>query len=169
MRLQLLGDHAMAYSAYAVANAFVKKATDGELSGLSPMKLQKLMYFAQAWHLKVKDKPLLDDQFARWQHGPVIPSIYHEFKAFGWSSITRQATTLSVGADGGYEMNIPIIPPEDKSTWGLIDAIIKKYGHLNATALSELTHKPGSAWDKGGGGDGSVIKYEDIAADTALA
>ena len=168
MCLQLSGGGAMAYSAYAVANAFVKKATDGELPGLSPMKLQKLMYFAQAWHLKVLKEPLLDDHFARWQHGPVIPSIYHEFKAFGWSPITRQATTLSVGANGDYAMNVPMIPSEDRNTWGLIDAIIKRYGDLPATALSELTHKEGSAWQKKGGGNGTVIEHADIEADTAL-
>lgn len=159
----------MAYSAYAVANAFVKKATDGELPGLSPMKLQKLMYFAQAWHLKVLKEPLLDDHFARWQHGPVIPSIYHEFKAFGWNPINRFATTLSVGADGDFAMNVPMIPSEDKDTWGLIGAIIKKYGHLPATALSELTHKDGSAWKNGGGSNGTVIALDDIGKDTSLA
>lgn len=158
----------MAYSAFAVANAFVKKATEGELSDLSPMKLQKLMYFAQAWHLKVLEEPLLDDHFARWQHGPVIPSIYHEFKAFRWSPITRQATTLSVGTNGDFATNIPMIPAEDRNTWSLIEAIIKKYGHLSATELSNLTHKPGSAWAKITVPDGSFIEHRDIANDTAL-
>ena len=58
----------MAYSAFAVANAFIQRAWDRGISDLSPMKLQKLMYFAQAWHLKIRNEPLLDDHFARWQH-----------------------------------------------------------------------------------------------------
>lgn len=156
----------MAYSAYAIANAFIQKAMDGGLPNLSPMKLQKLMYFAQAWHLQIVDKPLMDDNFARWQHGPVVPAIYHEFKAYGYKPITHMATTLSVD-QGGYTMNVPTIPREDKSTWNLIDAIVKKYGHIDGPALSNLTHLPGSAWAKNGA-DGSVITADEIKTDRTI-
>lgn len=156
----------MAYSAYAVANAFVKRAKEGALPRLSPMKLQKLMYFAQAWHLKVLDKPFMDDNFARWQHGPVVPSIYHEFKAFGYTTITREATTLSQD-DGQFVMNVPTIPADDSNAWGLIDAVIRKYGEFDGPALSELTHADGSAWALRRG-DGSVITPDEIKQDKTI-
>ena len=79
----------MAYSAMQVANEFIKKAPEYEVMDLTPMKLQKLMFFAQSWHIKELGYPLFDDYFARWQYGPVIPSIYHEFKTFGSSHIDK--------------------------------------------------------------------------------
>jgi uncharacterized phage-associated protein len=160
----------MAYSAYAIANAFVQRSLEGKLSGLSPMKLQKLMYYAQAWHLKVKGAPLLDDNFARWKFGPVIPSIYHEFKDFGYRDISTMATTLS--EDGaGFKMHVPKVPEDDLSTWALVDAIISRYGSLGAQALSARTHQPGSAWAIGltdGVADGSPITHAQMAEDATI-
>lgn len=157
----------MAYSAYAVANAFIRKAKEGRLRNLSPMKLQKLMYYAQAWHLRVTGEPLLDDTFKRWQHGPVIPSIYHEFRAFGYSPIDREATTLSMSTNGDVVMHVPTVPEDDQSVWSLVDAIIDRYGKLPATTLSAMTHQPGSAWAQGGP-DGSEITTEQIKTDATV-
>lgn len=158
----------MAYSAYAVANAFLKRAEERGITDISPMKLQKLMYFAQAWHLKILHTPLLDDSFARWQHGPVIPSIYHEFKAFGFSPITRKATTLAMAAFGyGGSDNVPIIPSHDVNSWNLIDAMLNRYAQFDATTLSGMTHLPGSAWAQGNA-DGSVITHSEIIRDPTI-
>ncbi|WP_395689791.1 Panacea domain-containing protein [Caenimonas koreensis] len=159
----------MSYSAYAVANAFIRRAKEGKIFNLSPMKLQKLLFFAQAWHIKHTEghEPLLDDTFARWAHGPVVPSLYHEFKAFGFRDINREATTLAIGPEMDVSVNIPIIPETDHSAWGLVDAIIHKYGRLSATALSAMTHQEGSAWAKKSS-DGSPITIEDILADETI-
>lgn len=158
----------MAYSAFAVANAFIERAEQGRIPNLTPMKLQKLLYFAQAWHLKgTQGAPLLDDNFARWQHGPVIPSVYHEFKAYGYRPISSKATTLAFNANG-YAVNIPTIPYEDQNTWGLIDAIINRYGMIDAQVLSTMTHLKDSAWDVGGGGNGSVITHDQILNDPTI-
>lgn len=162
----------MAYSAYAVANAFIQRAKEDKIPNLSPMKLQKLMYYAQAWHLRVKNEPLLDDNFARWKHGPVIPAIYHEFKDFGYKPITSMATTLSMDGDAdGYSIHIPQIPASDKTAWSLIDAIIKRYGRVSAQTLSERTHGEGSGWAIGLHGvpaDGSVITHDQIKLDSTV-
>ncbi|STU74866.1 Uncharacterized phage-associated protein [Klebsiella pneumoniae] len=63
----------MAYPTLAVANAFIEKALANELSDLTPMKLQKLMFYAQSWHLKIYDEPLIDDFFSKWQYGASYP------------------------------------------------------------------------------------------------
>lgn len=157
----------MAYSAYAVANAFIQRAEEGKIQGLTPMKLQKLLYFTQAWHLKgTNGTPILDDNFARWQFGPVIPAIYHEFKAFRYSPINRKATTLAVN-NGGLTVFVPTIPQEDASTWSLIDAIINRYGGVDAQALSAMTHLTNSAWSRGSP-DGSVITTQEILQDATI-
>ena len=158
----------MAYSAFAVANAFIERAREGRIPNLTPMKLQKLLYFAQAWHLKVTDGTLLlDDNFVRWQYGPVIPAVYHEFKAFGYQPINSKATTLALDGEG-YIAHIPVIPEDDKNTWGLVDAIIHRYGKFDAQTLSNMTHLDGSAWASGGCGDGSGITAEAIKNDPTI-
>lgn len=158
----------MAYSAFAIANAFVHRAIQGHLPNLTPMKLQKLMYFAQAWHIKgTQGTPLLDDHFARWQYGPVIPAIYHEFKAFGYMPINRMATTLATNGDGYRLQHVPTVPFEDKSTWSLIDAIINRYGKFDGPTLSEMTHLSGSAWSKVAP-DGSVITAQEMLEDNTM-
>lgn len=58
-------------------------------SYVSNLKLQKLVYYAQAWHLALKGSPLFNEDFEAWIHGPVIPSLYHEYKDFGWHPIDR--------------------------------------------------------------------------------
>ncbi len=54
---------------------------------LTNLKLQKLLYYAQAWHLALYDTPLFDDELEAWVHGPVVPSVYREYKSFGWQPI----------------------------------------------------------------------------------
>lgn len=156
----------MAYSAFAVANAFIQRAEQGSLANLTPMKLQKLLFFTQAWHLKTLGTPVLDDHFARWQYGPVIPAVYHEFKAYGYKPITRMATTLAVNGND-YSMLVPSIPLEDVNTWSLVDAVITRYGTIDAQTLSNMTHLSGSAWALSPP-DGSVITTAEIRADHTI-
>lgn len=54
---------------------------------LSNSKLQKLLYYAQAWHLAIHDRPLFVGRFEAWQHGPVLVPIYNRFERFGWRNI----------------------------------------------------------------------------------
>ncbi|QLH42366.1 MAG: DUF4065 domain-containing protein [Coxiellaceae bacterium] len=47
------------------------------------MKLAKLIYVAHGWSLALNDVPLIDEAVQAWKFGPVIESVYHEFKHFG--------------------------------------------------------------------------------------
>lgn len=51
------------------------------------LKLQKLVYYAQAWYLANYGKPLFDADFQAWVHGPVIPDLYQTYKSFGFAPI----------------------------------------------------------------------------------
>lgn len=57
----------------------------GEL--FTNLKLQKLLYYAQAWFLALYGKELFSEDFEAWVHGPVLPSQYHRFKHHNWHSI----------------------------------------------------------------------------------
>src|SRR4051812_7192136 len=55
----------------------------------SNLKLQKLLYYAQGVNLALRDAPLFDDKIEAWQHGPVSPPVYHEYKSHGGDPIPR--------------------------------------------------------------------------------
>ena len=83
------------YSAIAIANYFIQKSLDEKTDDLSPMKLQKLVYFAHAWYLIYQDGgKLINEAIEAWSYGPVINSVYHEFKHNGRNSITEKGSVL---------------------------------------------------------------------------
>ncbi|MGL4420005.1 MAG: Panacea domain-containing protein [Gemmataceae bacterium] len=49
---------------------------DPEAEVLSPLRLQKLLYFCQGWHLAWFDTPLFSDEIQAWQHGPVVRNVW---------------------------------------------------------------------------------------------
>lgn len=68
-------------NAQNVAELFLSWANkDGEL--ITNLKMQKLLYYAQAWHLVNFDKRLFEDPIEAWDLGPVIPQVYRSFKKF---------------------------------------------------------------------------------------
>ncbi|MEB0076823.1 DUF4065 domain-containing protein [Pseudomonas sp. CCI3.2] len=157
----------MAYSALAVANAFIEQGLRGKIPNLTPMKLQKLLFFAQSWHLRKKGEstPFFDDNFARWKYGPVIPSLYHELKTYGSRPVTSTLSNVDID-DCEIVLVTPSIPSSDAAAHELVDQIISKYGRLSGTQLSYLTHEKGTAWELGlvnGEADGSVITWGQMA------
>ena len=81
----------MAYEAKAIANYFLEKAK-AEGNSLTPMQVQKLVYFAHGWYLGLFGEPLIKESVQAWSYGPVIPSLYQEFKRFGNQGIDELAT-----------------------------------------------------------------------------
>ena len=62
-------------------------AADEGAEYISNLKLQKLLYYAQGCFLAVTDGPLFSDSIVAWQHGPVVESVYHQYKCNGASGI----------------------------------------------------------------------------------
>jgi len=155
----------MAYSANAVANAFIERAKQGKIPDLTPMKIQKLLFYTQSWFLKLYGgKPIIDDSFARWRHGPVITSLYHELKSYGYHPVTSKLTRAIPAPDGkGVRLITPDVDANDKTAVDMIDKITEVYGGFTGIQLSAMTHAEGAAWEIGGGGNGSIITAEDMA------
>lgn len=152
----------MTYSAVAVANAFIEKAKKGELQELTPMKLQRLLFYTQSWHLKLYDgKLLFDDLFARWKFGPVIPHLYHMLKRYGANEIQEPISTI-IDSERGFKRITPTIHKDDVDAMKLIDKIIEAYGGYTGTDLSNMTNSPDTAWSKGSP-DGGPILHTDMA------
>jgi len=74
-------------SAINVAKYLLYKANfDGE--SITNLKMQKLLYYAQAWYLVNHSKPLFKDDIKAWKYGPIIEEAYHHFKRFRYSPIS---------------------------------------------------------------------------------
>jgi uncharacterized phage-associated protein len=128
----------------AVANWFVDHVPD-----ISPLKLQKLIYFAHGWHLALRDQPLIDEYIEAWDYGPVVPSVYHEFKEFGNRPINIPGTAIERIGDTKFRIITPRLSPESHQS---VEALLKKidevYGGYSALRLSADTHKVGTPWEE---------------------
>jgi uncharacterized phage-associated protein len=72
--------------AYDVAKLFLKWARENG-DTITNLKIQKLLYYAQAWYLVNYGRRLFDDDIEAWELGPVIRSIYRKWKQFNSSPI----------------------------------------------------------------------------------
>jgi len=133
------------YSASHIANYFLWKANQDGVKNMTPMKLIKLVYFAYAWNLAIFDKRLFAEKVEAWRHGPVIPSIYHEFKRFGNSAIDEYAVKLELETGS---VSYPIINNKDQNTLRIVDTVWKKYKQKSGLELSDITHQEDGAWNK---------------------
>lgn len=154
----------MTYSALAIANSFIELAKQKKReSELTHLKLQKLVYFAHAWNLAIKDEPLVDEQPEAWDYGPVFSSVYHEFKSFGKKPISRPGTIPVPCGEGpffDFEFVSPFIKNDDIETQSLLEKIWDVYSKFSASQLSELTHKKDSPWDTTRSQSGSAISND---------
>lgn len=150
----------MAYTPQHVANFFLEKA-ESENVPLSQLKLIKLVYIAYGWYLALKNAKLFNEQIEAWKHGPVIPSIYHEFKDYGQNPIDRFAYELDLDT---YEAVIPKIPADDEETRLILTKVWAAYKKFTGWTLRNKTHEPDSPWSRvyKEGQRGIRIKDEDI-------
>ncbi|GAB5496328.1 MAG: hypothetical protein Phyf2KO_14080 [Phycisphaerales bacterium] len=132
-------------SAKAVANEFLKIADEAGKT-ITPMKLQKLVYFAHGWKLGITGEPLIREDIEAWQYGPVVRSLYHEFKEFSLSDIDKRATELEITDIEKFSMHLYEPELQDEDARNLVRRIWDVYGDYTATKLSNMTHEPGTPW-----------------------
>jgi uncharacterized phage-associated protein len=133
------------YSAVAAANWFIAKNRD-DPSDLTHLKLQKLLYFAQGWHLAFSGFPLFEDPIEAWRHGPVIRSIYNALCGKGkYNEITEPIKGLVI-TDGVCTWGIPMIQSTDAV--GFMESFWKVYAKNSPWSLVAASHKKGGPWDQ---------------------
>jgi uncharacterized phage-associated protein len=133
----------MPCSAKAMANAILNKANEKSVP-ISPLKLQKLLYYACGYYLAVTDQPLIDRAFEAWDNGPVVPEIYREFSEFRAGPITRLARKLDPVE---FEFKSVPIPTGDQNISRVLDFVWDNYSQYGPLQLSDMTHRDGSPWD----------------------
>ncbi|MCR5146159.1 MAG: DUF4065 domain-containing protein [Clostridia bacterium] len=74
-------------SIFDVANFFLKIVDRDSGSTITPLKLQKILYYAQGYFLAYYNQELFSEDFQAWAHGPANEQIYEKYKKFGFESI----------------------------------------------------------------------------------
>ena len=138
------------YNAGQVAN-YILDLADRDGAAVTPMKLQKLVYIAFGWALALYDLQLFTEQIQAWKHGPVIPSLFHEFKVYTNNPITGRSFELN--HDGSTWVSS--IPRSDREARGAVSGTWRAYGHLTAANLRNRTHAPGTPWSQVYDGEGA--------------
>jgi uncharacterized phage-associated protein len=109
---------------FDVAKFFIYLANETG-SYISNLKLQKLVYYAQAWHLALHDTPLFADEFEAWVHGPVVPVLYQEYKKFQWKPILEEVAQPEFAEDVQVFLN----------------EVAEAYLACDAYELEQITHQ----------------------------
>ncbi len=126
----------MIYSSHDIAKIILCYIDDFGDS-ISNKKLQKLLYYIEAWALVYFDSILMED-FEGWVHGPVIPSVYREYKRFGYNPIVIDYDCGEEPLDRCKSLIESI--SLDSEHWQLIKEVVNKYGSLSAFELETLSH-----------------------------
>ena len=130
-------------SSLNIANTFAIKGIRNGVS-VTPMKLQKLIYLLYANYIAKTNRPLFSDRFEAWEHGPVIRTVYNEFKRFGRKTID----TPFISGDGQAYYAV-----EQDDVGRCVGEVWGKYSHFTGPRLSAVTHEDGTAWSKKNLGD----------------
>lgn len=146
----------MALSSTVLCNNILKRAFDENIP-VTPMKLQKLLYFVSCEYLHRTGNDLLSENFGVWQYGPVLPSVYDEFKSFRSNPITKFAKDAN-GDSYMYRENSSVLG-------SVIDSIWNSFKHRNGIELSKITHKDGSGWSTAFQDHRPTISRDDMGND----
>ncbi|GIP63381.1 hypothetical protein J32TS6_19360 [Virgibacillus pantothenticus] len=115
------------YNLEDVINWFLSK------DSMSPKKLQKLLYYAYSWTLTLQNEDVDDlgnklfaSKFEAWVHGPVIPSVYQDYREYGYQNIP-QKTENEIIFDDEIE--------------DVLQQVWEEYGDYTGNQLETITHQ----------------------------
>lgn len=118
----------MAYKALDIAKKLIRMADWDTANGgdnMTNLRLQKLLYYEQGYHLAKFESPLFEEDVEAWIYGPVVPVVYDYYKQYG-------SQILPVPSD---EIDLS----EDEET--LFGEVFEAYREFSAIGLMNLTHK----------------------------
>ncbi len=89
------------------------------------LKLQKLLYYVQGWHLGIFGEPVFDEEFQAWVHGPVVPGVFQTYKENRWNPIIGDVERVELAAELKAH----------------VDEVLDVYGGDSGWALELRTHR----------------------------
>lgn len=142
------------YQLAHVANTILFRAKNEDMA-ISPMKLQKLIYFLYAEYLYSEADHLFAERFEAWKYGPVLDDIYQAFKKYGANRIRKYMPD----ANGLYQ----IIDIDSDSRFKMcFDKVWYTYATKTGIELSKITHQEFSAWYSAVRAGNTFLKDDDI-------
>lgn len=136
------------YSALEIAKWFLAKnhsenrlfENDEDLyEGISPLKLQKLLYYAEGIYLALFDTKLFKEDIIAWQHGPVVAEVYDAYKQYGKNFITSSMDDNDLQTIDKIE--------EDAMAIDALELTYDNFAIYTAWQLRNMTHEKNSPWD----------------------
>lgn len=126
---------------------------------INNLKLQKLLYFVNVSNLVTNQEPLFEEKMEKWKYGPVIPSVYHEFKKYGAFQISNKDIVREYfhfkfedeDEDDIFSATVEILQYTkdkiDDSAINLINNVVDYFSQKDAFELVDITHKQ-EPWKK---------------------
>ena len=135
----------MAYNAIDIAKKIVCQTDVEHGDTISNLKLQKLLYYMQGFHLAFFNTPFFNESIEAWTYGPVVPVVFNEFKKFKKRAINPE----------NYRDELVLANEEQQ----MFDMVYGEYNRFSAVALMQMTHTEGP-WKNHSIGD--VITIEEL-------
>ena len=117
------------YTATQIADWILSHVNIDAGDTISPLKLQKLLYYCQAWHYTIFRKPLFNEDIQAWAHGPVVPSQYKRFANIQRYEIIDIRNII---------LSTIVLPTDSRE---LLEEVMDIYAEHTAYYLEQLTHK----------------------------
>lgn len=114
---------------------------------MTAMKLQKLVYYSQAWSIVWDDFELFPEEIEAWKNGPVVRQLWEDHRGKYHVDQIERGRSRNLNA-------------EQNAT---VDEILKFYGHRSAQWLSDLTHMEDPWKDAWAQGENTIITKEALA------
>lgn len=110
--------------------------------GISNLKLQKVLYFIQAYFLITTPEQCFRERIEAWDFGPVVPEAYREYKQFGSSNIPSVSYYVEMNFEDFWNSKVKkysneVISDGDKKR---IEAVVDRFSDYSATDLVQITH-----------------------------
>lgn len=123
-------------------SAYVVNYSNKKEYSISNLRLQKLLYFIQAFYLIKENKPCFKEKIFAWELGPVVPEVYHVYKQYGSRHIPPVKTYFKIKDDSLWKTeriryDDEKISVEDKK---MINSVVDKFSEYSSYDLVELTH-----------------------------
>ena len=116
----------------------INSISDEEYEGISDLKLQKLLYYAQGICLSMTGKILFPNKIYAWEHGPVIKEVYEIYKNFGSNYIK--------GINNEENDKIVSKIESNKEVSKILNIVYDNFAIYTAWQLRNMTHEEGSPW-----------------------
>lgn len=122
-----------------------------QLEEVTPLMLQKLLYFIQGIYFALYGKPMFSEDCRAWIHGPVYPEVYDLFRDFKYNPIEDARFALLEGTEEA-------LTDEEKK---VIDLVVNTFGMYGAKVLEKITHNE-EPWREARRGYGDSIPSSEL-------